>query len=231
MFYKDRIYHITPGDIAITNKYELHSLCDWDKPGYSNILIDFKEDFLKDFKDLGVFKCFDKDIIVISPQDKDSSRAYEKFNDILGEYNGNLPNRDSAIKIKTAELLIYISRMQDTYGDKKENADPSQLIIEAIMKYININYKNKINLQEIADFMGYSKNYICAYFKKHSGFSIVEYINGQRIKKSQDLLKNSAMSVTEISSECGFESITHFGRTFKLIVGCSPLQYRKITKE
>lgn len=99
------------------------------------------------------------------------------------------------------------------------------------MKYISLNYKNKVTLQEIADFTGYSKNYICAYFKKYSGFSIIEYLNGYRVKKSQEYLKTTDMSVTEISLECGFESITHFGRTFKLISGCSPLQYRKMIKE
>lgn len=231
LFYKDRIYHISPGDIAVINKYEIHSIGDWEKPGHSMILIDFKENFLTDFQDYNVFDCFGKNIIVISPRDKNGERAYEKFNDVLNEYNGNFKDRAAALKIKIAELLIYISRLQDIYGDKKETADSSQLIMEAIMKYISLNYKNKITLREIADFTGYSKNYICAYFKKYSGFSIVEYLNGYRVKKSQEYLKDTDMSVTDISSKCGFESITHFGRTFKLIVGCSPLQYRKMLKE
>ena len=233
LFYKDRIYHISPGDIVVINKYEIHSIGDWEKPGHSMIMIDFKENFLSDFPtdNFNLFECFKKDIIVISSKDINAEKAYEKFNDILGEYNSSQNGRTAALKIKTAELLIYIARLQDIYGEKKETAVSSQLIIEAVMKYVNINYENKITLQEIADFMGYSKNYLCSYFKKHSGFSIIEYLNGYRVKKSQEYLKNTNMSVTDISAKCGFESITHFGRTFKAIAGCSPLQYRKMLKE
>lgn len=233
LFHKDRIYHITPGDIAVINKYEIHSIGDWEKPGHSMIMIDFQKNFLSDiiFKDYNLFECFEKGIVVISTRDTSSETAYNKFNELLQEYNGNLSGRTAALKLKTAELLIYISRLQNIYGEKSEKTDSSQLIIESIIKYINTNYQNKITLQNIADFTGYSKNYISSYFRKYSGFSIVEYLNGYRVKKSQEYLKNTNMSVTDISSSCGFESITHFGRTFKLIVGCSPLQYRKMLKE
>ncbi len=233
LFYKDRIYHISPGDIVLISKYELHSIGEWEKPGHSMIMIDFKEDFLSSVLagDYDVFECFRRDIIVISPKDTKSEKAYEMFSDILHEYNSDQKGRTAALKLKTAELLIYLLRLQDIYGEKKETALSSQLIVEAIIKYININYENKITLQEIADFMGYSKNYLCSYFKKHSGFSIIEYLNGYRVKKSQEYLKSTNMSVTDISAKCGFDSITHFGRTFKAIAGCSPVQYRKMLKE
>ncbi|MGN0150096.1 MAG: helix-turn-helix domain-containing protein [Clostridia bacterium] len=231
LFYKDRIYHITPGDIVIIKKYEIHSIGDWEAPGHSMIMIDFKDDFLMDFPSDGynLLECFDKDVIVLSANSEHKERAYEKFNDILLEYNGNMPGKTPLIKAHLTELLIYLSRLQNIYGDKKESLSRKQAVIEQTMKYINDNYENKLSLQEIADYMGYSKNYLCSYFKKNSGFSLVEYLNGVRVKKSQDYLKNTSLSITNISTLCGFESITHFGRVFKSIAGCSPLQYRKAT--
>lgn len=230
-FYKDRIYHITKGDVVIINKYEIHSIGDWDTPGHSMILIDFKDDFLSDFKTdtYNYFECFNKDIIVLSPGAEHRDKVYEKFNDILYEYNNNLPEREALIKVKLIELLIYLSRLQDIYGDKTMPLPAKQKVIEKVMKYINDNYENKLSLLDISDFTGYSKNYLCTYFKKNSGFSLIEYLNGVRVKKSQEYLKNTDLTITAISSLCGFESITHFGRVFKSIAGCSPLQYRKTT--
>lgn len=111
LFYKDRIYHINPGDIVVINKYEIHSIGDWKKPGHSMIMIDFKEDFLLDIvlSDYNLFECFDKEIVVISARESNSEQAYEKFSDILQEYNGNLNGRMAALKIKTADLLIYFT--------------------------------------------------------------------------------------------------------------------------
>lgn len=220
------------GDIVIINKYEIHSMGDWEAPGYSMIMLDFKENFLSDFPLDGcnLFECFERDGIVLSPKGAKRRHAYEKFSDILEEYNGCLDGRTAALKIKTAELLLYISRLQDIGGEKKETAVSSQPMMESIMDYIQKNYENKITLQEIARFMGYSKNYLCSYFKRNSGFSMIEYLNGYRVKKSQEYLENTSMSISDIASRCGFESITHFGRTFKAVAGCSPLQYRKMLK-
>lgn len=232
LFYKDRIYHITPGDIVIINKYEIHSIGDWETPGHSMIMLDFKDEFLDDFSVSGynLFECFCKDIIVLSSNPEHREKTYEKFNSILHEYNSDMQGKMPMLKACLAELLIYLSRLQDIYGDKKETASRKQLLTERAMKYIIDNYNKKLSISDIAEHMGYSKNYLCSYFKKNSGFSLVEYLNGVRVKKSQEYLKNTSLSVTEIAMMCGFDSITHFGRVFKSIAGCSPLQYRKFTK-
>ncbi len=228
-FYTDKIYCVNAGDIVLIKKYEIHSMGDWDKPGHSRILIDFKDKFLSDFSsnNYNFLECFDKNIIVISPNSQHKDMMSELLNNLLYEYKNNFTGKETMIKIKLIEILITISRLQDIYGDKKEPLTPSQTIIENIMKYINENYEKNLTLQKIADYTGYSQNYLCSFFKKNSGFSIIEYLNGIRIKKSQQYLKTTNLSVTEISKLCGFESITHFGRVFKIICGCSPLQYRK----
>lgn len=229
LFYKDRIYHITPGDIVVINKYEIHSIGDWDTPGHSMIMIDFKSDFLDHICEntYNIFEVFDKDIIVISANSDHKDEIYKRFCDLLNEYNENMIGRNMMLKLGLAELLICISRLQNIYGDKKESLSQKQITVENTMKFINENYEHKLSLQEIADHIGYSKNYLCTYFKENSGFSLIEYLNGVRVKKSQYYLKHTKTSVTDIAMLCGFDSITHFGRVFKSITGCSPLQYRK----
>lgn len=232
-FYKDRVYHVIPGNIIMVKAYELHSMSDWDIPGNSRILIDFKSDFLACFSNCGydLLNCYNKDIVVIESNPKHQQAAYEKFSNIVNEYNSNEPGRELCLRALLADLLIYISRLQDIYHDKKEPSESKQVIISQIMRFINENYEKKLSLQDIADHIGYNRNYLCTFFKKNSNLTITEYINVIRIKHSQEYLKQTDMSVTDISSLCGFECLSHYGRVFKSIIGCSPLQYRKKTSQ
>jgi len=47
-----------------------------------------------------------------------------------------------------------------------------------------------------------------------------------RIEKSKNLLLNPNLRVSEIAFEVGFQSLTHFNRVFKKLLGQSPTDYR-----
>jgi len=47
-----------------------------------------------------------------------------------------------------------------------------------------------------------------------------------RIERAKLLLHNKNLRVSEIAYEVGFQSLTHFNRTFRKLVGSSPTEYR-----
>jgi AraC-like DNA-binding protein len=47
-----------------------------------------------------------------------------------------------------------------------------------------------------------------------------------RIEKAKNLMLNPNLRVSEIAFEVGFQSLTHFNRVFKNILGHSPTGYR-----
>jgi AraC-like DNA-binding protein len=51
-------------------------------------------------------------------------------------------------------------------------------------------------------------------------------VSRTRIEKAKNLLLNPNLRVSEIAFEVGFQSLTHFNRVFKRIVGESPTEYR-----
>lgn len=228
LFYKDRIYHVIPGDLIIIKKYELHSLCDWDKAGHSRILIDFKNEFFDSIKsDIDILNCFNRDIIVMRPNDTDKNILENKMMNVVNEFSAKKSGYKTMLVVQMTDFLITLDRMMNNYSDKREMPSPQYVIISEIMTYISEHYSDKLTLDILGKHFGYSRNYLCGLFKKVSGFSIISFINGTRIKKSQELLKFSKYSIAEIAQLCGFESSTHFGRVFKEISGCSPMQYRK----
>ena len=63
-------------------------------------------------------------------------------------------------------------------------------------------------------------------FKKNYGTTPSRYISNQRISYAKKLLKNSGLSVFEISNICGFCDVYYFSSYFKKATGCTPTNFR-----
>ena len=63
-------------------------------------------------------------------------------------------------------------------------------------------------------------------FRKATGLDFTGYVSRVRIEKAKHMLLNPNLRVSEIAFAVGFQSLTHFNRVFKNIVGESPTEYR-----
>jgi AraC-like DNA-binding protein len=63
-------------------------------------------------------------------------------------------------------------------------------------------------------------------FKKGTGVNFTEYVSRVRIESARNLLLNPNLRISEIAYQVGFQSLTHFNRVFKKVVGESPTEFR-----
>jgi AraC-like DNA-binding protein len=83
-----------------------------------------------------------------------------------------------------------------------------------------------MSLGQVAKAMNTSTFYFCKLFKKVTGINFTDYVSRVRIEKAKNLLLNPNLRVSEIAYDVGFQSLTHFNRVFKRILGQSPTEYR-----
>ncbi|MEN6315923.1 MAG: AraC family transcriptional regulator [Clostridiaceae bacterium] len=101
-------------------------------------------------------------------------------------------------------------------------------ITEKIIKYINRNYAENINLKDLENAFFVSKYYICRLFHENLGVSVIEYLQYKRIIEAQKLLDDTDRPIIDICFNCGFNNIQHFYRVFKKISQMTPQQYRTV---
>lgn len=106
----------------------------------------------------------------------------------------------------------------------EENSE-SPLIRKAV-QYIHDHLSEELCLEEVAKAANMSSFYFCKMFKKEKGINFTDYVSRARIEKAKNLLLNPNLRISEIAYEVGFQSLTHFNRVFKKVVGCSPTNYR-----
>lgn len=142
-----------------------------------------------------------------------------RLNDIF--QNGS----DYSKEISSALLKICI--LEILKHNKNKIINP---IVNEIKYYISKNFSNINSNADIANVFKYHEYYLNNLFKKHTGVTIHKYIVDTRLKKAEEQLAFSNISISEISSNCGFVNADHFSRLFKEKKGISPLKYRNLSR-
>lgn len=99
-------------------------------------------------------------------------------------------------------------------------------LIEQINEYINEHLNESLSLEEIARKAYLSPGYLSQFYKKETGCNLSAYILEQRIKKSKELLLDSALLISDVAKLVGFNSSQYFIRVFKENTEMTPQQYR-----
>ena len=86
---------------------------------------------------------------------------------------------------------------------------------------------SELSVEELAERVNVSKFHFCRSFKQKTGMTVMEYILHTRLLLAKQMLRDSELSVGQISARCGFRSLSGFDRAFKEQTGQTPLQYRK----
>ncbi len=130
---------------------------------------------------------------------------------------------DSAIKLLTI-FAQHLAMMSNQVFIQRENAEPP--VIAKARDYIHEHQTEELSLGQVAKSVNMSSYYFCKMFKKVAGINFTDYVARVRIEKSKNLLLNPNLRISEIAFEVGFQSLTHFNRVFKKILGQSPTDYR-----
>jgi len=88
-------------------------------------------------------------------------------------------------------------------------------------------YSEDLSIEHMAKRFLLSQSYFSYLFKSITGKTFIEYLNGVRISKALELLKNTDKRVLDICYDVGFRNINHFNRMFRQLMGVSPMEYRK----
>ena len=130
---------------------------------------------------------------------------------------------DSAVKLLSI-FAQHLAMLSNQVFIQQENAEPP--VITKARAYIQEHQTEEIKLGQVAKAVNMSSYYFCKMFKKVTGINFTDYVARIRIEKSKNLLLNPNLRVSEIAFEVGFQSLTHFNRVFKKILGQSPTEYR-----
>lgn len=238
MFVGNRSYIMEEGTLVLVDSNRIHKAdaVEGDPNAYYERIILYiskekMEEYDRIFPELEMGSFFHQfeGIYVLSPEER--QRTMQMFDTVRQELDGEREKNQTLIDLTIISFFInfWRSRRPAVYltgeQDPQKKGKPS--VAHNVSEYILEHYCEQIRLDELAERFLISESYLSRTFKDAVGVGITEYINVLRIRKAQELLENSKLSIAEIARTVGFESASYFGRVFQKHFEISPRQYRK----
>ena len=158
-----------------------------------------------------------------------SAAVFDRLSSLLAELSSELqfsrPGQNLAVKSLFLRFLLELLRnrkIDSLPKQKEEDPRPAARMLDMVA----VRCREKLTLDDLAGITGGSSEYAGRLFKKMTGITFSDYLTRCRIGLACVQLKNSAVSISEIAADLGYDDLAYFDKSFKKILGISPRTYR-----
>ena len=127
----------------------------------------------------------------------------------------------AAILGLTFEVLAEVSRRQV----RVEGSGQLRWLSRA-KEFLQAHFNEGVSLLRLSEAVGVHPSHLARAFRRHYHCTVGEYVRQLRIEHACRQLSSANSSLAEVSVAAGFADQSHFGRTFKRLLGMTPAQYR-----
>jgi AraC-like DNA-binding protein len=143
-------------------------------------------------------------------------------------FSENHAHRDALIDLNAAELVVRILQTEARsllLAGREERSSSHGLA--AAVQYVHDHLDRRISVEELAETACMSRSTFYRNFRNEFGITPLQYVNQKRMERAQSLLGNQERTVTDVSYDLGYSSVSHFITKFKEIVGVTPKTFQE----
>lgn len=122
-------------------------------------------------------------------------------------------------------LLEIVSFYTDT-DDRKTRLDRTDEIMQKFIAMLYKHYKEEHEVVYYAEKQFVTTRYFSSIIKKRSGKTPSWWIANALLTEAKHLLRDTSMSIKEISERMNFPTQSYFGKWFKKHTGISPIEFK-----
>lgn len=120
-------------------------------------------------------------------------------------------------------LFLHLLRFTDKLELGSRNTEQELLL--SVFRFLEENYRNG-ELTALSRSLHLSLCQLSRSIKAGSGKNFTELLQEKRLSRAAYLLRNTDLSITDISLDVGYQNFSYFYRLFRRRFGCSPRRYR-----
>ncbi len=222
-----REFDAEAGDIIFVNSETVHGAspdnCSYECIVFSNDLVQAPDSVCGGF----LTELNDHVIVINDHYKKDESDIYSAFQKLFYVMENSGTYFEVLGAIYSIFGIIIRDKLYKTSAGLSEGDSVSNAKLKKVLSYMRNSYDTQISLEQMANVAGMSPKYFCYFFKEMTKKSPVSYLNTYRVERAARKLLSTDMSVTDVAFSCGFNDLSYFIKTFKMIKGITPNAFRK----
>lgn len=222
-------YTIADNTLFFISPGQLHLFEEWEKvKGY--VILFTEPFFLQIFQNKNIlFELSYLDNLHKNPflqLNQEDTKTLQPIIDLLYQEYKSVEQSTETIQ---ALILIFLRRIQKLFSRQNhQNTDHHQVVIfKQFKNLVELNFAKNIPVSQYASQLNVTIHQLNSFVKATSGKTTTEIIKERVVLEAQQLLHFSALSVSEIAYQLGFDDSSYFARYFKKHIGLSPQDFRK----
>ena len=140
--------------------------------------------------------------------------------------DGTLSALDAKASRSFADLETFARALFEATSALLRRASDADDIIARVTAYIQANFRENIDRDDVAAVAYITPNYLSKQFRSKMGMNLREYINQIRVEEAKRLLLSTNLPVSEVAGLAGYENISYFSTVFRKRTGMSPVDWR-----
>ncbi len=128
-------------------------------------------------------------------------------------------------------ILAHLIQETRAGGDQVNELDTEMPYDEYAIRYLQMHFRDKVRINELADKIGISRSYLVKLVKAKINMSPQEYLIKIRMEHAVHYLNHTNDTIREVAASCGYDDSLAFSRAFHQYYGMSPSDFRAKIEE
>lgn len=169
-----------------------------------------------------VLEAIRDEILVFRPEGAGQAGVRGVVEQLLAAQDGTSESAQDEMRLLVTQLLVKTldTKRRDARTKRREGR------MADVLRYLHDHFTGPIELGTLAEQFFISPYYLSREFKKHTGSTVIGYVNRVRIGQAERLLEETSLPVCDIAAEVGFANVAHFNRVFRAQTGTTPSSVR-----
>ena len=163
------------------------------------------------------------ELLALDPADPDQAALLEKLRDSFA-----LDENEFGYELRLRAALgeIWLGLLALPRPEARPGAAAFDEKCKAMLAFVHEHYAEPLRIEQIAAAGFCSQREAFRTFQQCLHVTPLNYLQSYRLQMAADRLVRSGQQITAIAVDCGFASLSYFGKVFRQKFGCTPAQFR-----
>ncbi len=157
---------------------------------------------------------------------EDTSKSHSAILSILYETAGRQPGARDIIKGNITRLSHLLTSEYTLRLSNVEKAQARRRLYADVTSYIK-DHSRDLKIEDLISRFHYNKDFFNRLIKEFSGMTYTEYLQSERLKAAEKLLKSTSLTISAVADRVGYQNLGYFYKIFGEKYGMLPTEYRR----